>query len=78
MVRCMNELTRDKYLSDVEQEQLRACLERNKVKDFRNAALLELMLVSGGRCAEILSLTRSDLNLVEVSVYLRGKKLPTD
>ncbi len=74
----MNELTRDKYLNDEELRNLNNTLQRNKDSDVRNCALLELMLVSGGRCAEILSLTRSDLNLVEVSVYLRGKKRSRD
>lgn len=74
----MNELTRDKFLSEEEFTQLRTILSKLQAKEPRNTALLELMIATGARCGEILQLTKGDLNAVDCSVYIRGTKNSRD
>lgn len=65
------QLTKDKFLSVNEFEQLDSLLDR--VKD-RDAALIKLARVTGARASEILSITREDVNFDEKAIYIRGLK----
>lgn len=68
------ELTKAKYLSDGEQEQLNATLTKFKDADFRNTTMIWIALHTGGRATEILNIRAEDLNAEARTVFLRGLK----
>lgn len=64
-------LTKDKYLTDSEQEYL-----LNLLTTFpsRDSLLVELALNTGARKSELLAITKADLNGEDQTVYIRGLK----
>lgn len=67
-------LTKEKYLSDFEQNRLTEILEKFENKYQRDTALIWLALFSGGRAKELLNITVKDLDKELQSVFIRGLK----
>jgi len=65
-------LTRDKFLTDDEVDELRVGLQSHSNK--RDALLIELALATGARASELLAIKKSDLVLRDKAVYIRGLK----
>jgi integrase len=67
------QLDQSKFLSDKDLERLTDTLKRNRYKDPRNVLLLELILATGGRGAEVLEIKRCDIH-PNKTVFIKGKK----
>lgn len=70
------EISRDKFLSTGEALQLEAVLDRNLTSDRhrRDATMLYLCLVTGGRAREILNIKVADFCQDSCTVLIRGLK----
>lgn len=70
-------LTKEKYLSEAEQQILIRTLKRNApldVRKSRNSILIYTALYTGGRASELLNLRVEDLDCDEETVFIRGLK----
>lgn len=70
----MNKLTKDKFLTDKELEQLNKTLQR--FKNDPHSLLIRLVLFTGARSAEALQITAGDLE--DGAVFIRGAKGSND
>ena len=72
----MRPITESKFLTDSERERLLATLEKDPSRD---SLLLQLVLYTGGRGCEVISLSREAFNFNgQVSVTLKGAKGSND
>lgn len=73
-------LTRDKFLTDHEIALLEQSLMKriSNVDNLRDCVLLLLSLNTGARASEILAITKSDINVHENSILIRGMKQGND
>lgn len=74
----MYKLTKEKYLHDDEQVELKRILERFEAKFPRDTALIWLGLHSGARATELLNIKFADLDELRRTVYIRGIKKSDD
>ncbi len=66
----MNTLTKDKYLSEQETQELFRILELIRPRNTRDVLLIELALTCGAREGELVKLTREDLDQHKKSVFI--------
>jgi integrase len=72
-------LNKNKYLLDPEREHLEITLFNSEhPNDLRDTLILTLALKTGARASELLLLKKSDLNLYDESVFLKGLKGSND
>ena len=71
-------LNKNKYLLDPEFDNLENLLKRSIISDLRDSSLLSLALATGARAQELLNIRRTDLNLYDQSVFIRGLKSSND
>lgn len=71
----MYQINKQKFLSDEDLNSLKAYLSGNTSRD---AIMLELLLYTGARCSEVLNIQRSDINIGEGTVLIRGLKRSKD
>jgi integrase/recombinase XerC len=64
------QLTKDKYLSKTEVEQLMSQLKRRN----RNELMIETALYTGARASELLAITKADLDSEHSEIFIRGIK----
>lgn len=64
-------LTKDKYLSESEVDDLMRVLKLMRLRSHRDSLLIELALYSGIREGELLTLTKADLDPSERTVFVR-------
>jgi len=61
------------YLQEGEVEALISTSDKKKTTELRDAAILELLYSTGMRCAEIVSLSRDDIDMSNRSIKILGK-----
>ena len=71
-------LNKNKYLLDPELERLENLLLKSIQQDLRDASLLLVALATGARAQELLNVRKSDLNLYDQSIFIRGLKSSND
>lgn len=71
-------LNKNKYLLDPELEKLNSLLDSYMDQDFRNCLLLKIALKTGARAQELLNLKKSDINIYEESILIKGIKGSND
>lgn len=71
-------LNKNKYLLDPEFDNLENLLKRSINSDLRDSSLLSLALATGARAQELLNIRRTDLNIYDQSVFIRGLKSSND
>ncbi len=71
-------LNKNKYLLDPELEALENLLRKSTQSDLRDSTLLSLALATGARAQELLNIRRTDLNLYDQSIFIRGLKSSND
>ena len=71
-------LNKNKYLLDPELEALESLLKSSVHTNLRDSTMLSLALHTGARAQELLNLRRSDLNIYDQSVFIRGLKASND
>lgn len=71
-------LNKSKYLTDFERERLLKIFDSFESKDLRNVTLLKLALFTGARATELLELKKSDMDLQENSIFIKGIKGSND
>jgi integrase len=67
-------INQNKFLTDLEIQKLKVNLSTLKLKSPKYALYFELCLATGGRCSEVLSLQRSDINLESMAILVPGLK----
>jgi integrase len=67
----MHILTREKYLNESELQLLVCLLAKYPCRD---TLLLELLLATGARASEILSLKKSDIDLKDNTIFIKSLK----
>ncbi len=70
----MSTLTKDKFLTGAELEQLKECIKVYWDRDPRNTAIISLSLNSGARPSEVLAVRKQDLNSETNSILFIGLK----
>jgi len=68
------QLTKEKYLSDVEYQHLMSILKRFMPTCRRDCLLIALAALTGARATEILNLEKQDFDTNEGSVFIRSVK----
>lgn len=71
-------LNKNKYLIDPELEKLNSLLDSYMLTDTRNCLLIKIALKTGARAQELLNIKKSDLNIYEESILIRGIKGSND
>lgn len=71
-------LNKNKYLLEPELEKLISLLDTYIESDARNCILLLLALKTGARAQELLNIKKSDLNIYDESIFIRGIKGSND
>lgn len=71
-------LNKNKYLLPQEMVQLEALLQKSLNTDLRNALVLFLCLKTGARAQEVLNICKTDLNLFDETILIRGLKGSND
>lgn len=71
-------LNKNKYLLPPEVERLESILESYFETDLRNCLLILVGLKTGARAQEILNLQKTDLNIYDETIYIRGIKGSND
>ena len=72
------QLNKNKYLLDPEVQYLENTLKRSLDDDPRDAFAILLALRTGARAQELLNLCKSDLNMYDRTVFIRGIKGSND
>jgi integrase len=71
-------LNKNKYLLSSEVEHLEKILNERVDSDPRNCLMLLIALRTGGRAQEILNLKKSDLNVLDETIFIQGIKGSND
>ena len=71
-------LNKNKYLIEPELEKLNELLSTHLLSDQRNCLLLMIALKTGARAQELLNIKKSDLNMYDESILIRGIKGSND
>lgn len=71
-------LNKNKYLLDPELEAFELLLLKSAQNNLRDATLLSIALATGGRAQEILNIRKTDLNIYDQSIFIRGLKSSND
>ena len=71
-------LNKNKYLIEPELEKLNSLLDSYLLSDTRNCLLILTALKTGARAQELLNIKKSDLNIYEESILIRGIKGSND
>lgn len=72
------ELTKEKFLSKNEHDQLQATLTKHDKVDFRNTTFIWMLLHTGARVTEVLNILAEDLVIEGNLVSIRGLKKSKD
>lgn len=71
-------LNKNKYLLEPELKKLFELLNKYEESDFRNSLMLQVALKTGARAQELLNITKSDLDIYEETILIRGIKGSND
>ena len=71
-------LNKNKYLLDPELSALEDLLRKSATSDLRDSTLVSLGLATGARAQELLNIRRTDLNIYDQSIFIRGLKSSND
>ena len=71
-------INKNKFLLDPEYEHLEILLKKYVIKERRNCLLIYVAMYTGARATEILNILKTDLNVYDQSVFIKGIKGSND